>query len=210
MTDDRHDGLSTTLNKVREAYRLIHAYQRLTIDIMGLIYEELAKHGASFHRWAPVLGHYPPRSRFDQPFFAPGNGWAWDLVPGYAWKASFDHATPTHAHRIIVYIISDTGLEYGTTEPDPETFEPPERCASTVWVRVWRSAAPGQDWEPARRYVNANPGVNDGERHTLTVNGQTMEFQHITVPLEGLDDGAAVHQLVIQPILRWLGGDVAS
>ena len=77
------------LRDVRDAYRIVHAYQRRILDTMNLIGDAFPE--ASFYYWDCHNYSHPPQRRSDI-----RKGWAWDGLPMHAFSVLLTRDMPEH------------------------------------------------------------------------------------------------------------------
>jgi len=152
--------------QLRRAYRLVHGYQRATIDLAREIATRL---GLEFFSWSPVFNDPPGQRRTDIT-----RNWAWDLLPVYSIYIAFTTPGPIRkgSYMLIVWAEADSGFSdlcNKTTrgEPDVMKLAPPESCETRIhflhavvedspkvkdsqafWKNLWE-----EDWQETENFV---------------------------------------------------------
>jgi hypothetical protein len=191
--------LKAALTDVRRAYRLVYAYQRRVFDLAGAIAEPLEAAGFEFEHWEPTLFATPGKS-----FYKPDK-WAWDFLPAYSFRSTWNRFRPSDVRRASLTIVADTGFEKKRAEPDPADFVPPEKALSELWLNLWRSEVT-PPWEKTVAALASAGEIADGQEHKLDVGGVACQFRRLRVDLSDLLEEATVDKRLLQPVRQWLSG----
>lgn len=141
--------IDEALLDVRKAYRLIHDYQRMTLDVVKYIGQQL---GMTYAGGSPKFSDASPR---------PGKGsldfWAWDWLNLVLYEFRFTQGSAKgRGVTLSILLISDTGYfssgEEPREEPDGSSF--PSVTSSRTAVAFLLSKKP---WTPS--FMESNQGL---------------------------------------------------
>lgn len=138
MNANKTAELSGLLANVRDAYRLIWAYQRRCLDTVQVIADQFPE--LSFYQWSSLLSNHPPQ-RGTSPF----NRWTWDYIPLHSTSfLSIRSGDNRHAPRagewmLEIRLRTDTAVvPTDKVEPDPTRLEPSASSQTTMGLIGWK------------------------------------------------------------------------
>lgn len=157
--------LNEKLIHVRQGTRLLAAYYRRIVDILGLVQATLdgkTKLGLRFRRWEPWH-----TESIGKQTVSPVGRWGWDFVPladaWFVWSTD-KRDTPVGAGSVAVQVdhVTDTGFAVpeDETEPDPSTFRPSSECSTVLRIYVYAlvRGACADSWD---RIYHVNQDADD-------------------------------------------------
>lgn len=196
------DELEATLRTVREAYRVVHAYQRRVLDMMAALDREFATRQLSFSWWSPACTLRPPERSSRSVL---GDRWAWDLSPGVAMSFAWSHEPSANApwRRVLVLPIAEwIARSNAGGEPDGDSLGDASERRSKIVVRC--EAASGRiDWDELWLALSSRPGWRQGTQ-TFSV-GATACAAEVVVDesLSRIRDTDALRERVVTPVAKW-------
>lgn len=138
MRAEKTAKLDELLANVRDAYRLIWAYQRRCLDTAQLIADQFPE--LSFYQWSSLLSNQPPQ-RGTSPF----KKWTWDYLPLHS--TSFlsvrngerRYAPKAGEWMLEIRLRTDTAVvPADRIEPDPTGLEPSASSQTTMALIGWK------------------------------------------------------------------------
>lgn len=207
---DATTSLSEQMIQVRNAYRLVVAYQRRLLDIVKMTKMQLQKQhrGLAFYRWGP--------NKWSRPGVQdPTQKWAWDFVPlcqcDIGWVTS---ALPVPG-SFWVWLTHEGDSGWNTEvpgEPDPLTFKPAEECHTRLHAGVLGvtgltiGAEALGDWfglydalEPKLTPERLSAGFEDNAAAAVA------RIRELAVNVEELSSPELVTKKLIEPLLEFAG-----
>lgn len=129
-------------SNIRQAHRLIAAYERRVLDTMAFVGDRLRQYGFWPRGWS-LAQHAPPPQAKNSDWM---NRWVWDYLPlgdvqGWWMRGSEERVAGT-MHVLVEHVV-DTAIESWRRErngePDPLEFAALEQRhgAATVWRARW-------------------------------------------------------------------------
>jgi hypothetical protein len=147
-----NDEISKALIDVRKAYRLVYLYTASILDAVQRISQEF---NCRFYVWTPTYYSNSP-TIITSPF--PPSRWAWDMIPFYNTSFLFlsegaDRNTQNKGDWMLEISIetdssaTDKFSEECEEEPNPLSFEPPEKAESNLYLLFYYCTQPNEfDW----------------------------------------------------------------
>lgn len=196
------EQLLEALTDVRKAYRLVYAYQRRLFDLMNYLDKELIRSHIAFEEWDSAKYRFPSKAR-SSPVYR--DCWAWDLIPGYWPRFSFQSQGRSPHVYIDIEVPVDSGFSERVGEPDPSNFIEASEAKSELWAEVWTATAPLANRTDAYGKLvdkHAAATLDGGETVRQDLGGNIVSYTLLRVDLAELADETAVREKLVEPLLR--------
>lgn len=126
------------LRDVRDAYRIVHAYQRRILDTMNLVGDAFPE--ASFYYWDCLNYNHPPQRSSDI-----RKVWAWDALPMHGFSVFLTREMP-ESYRVkpggwmleLSALADDAFESEGEGEPDATSFAGSDQAGTKFDLVMWR------------------------------------------------------------------------
>lgn len=148
--------IDETLLDVRKAYRLLSAYQRMALDAVNFIGNQL---GMNYVGGWPLFSNVSPRDGKGKP-----ENWSWDWLNMVLYEFHFTQTLPdSRTLSFSIILISDTGCftsGNGIDEPVAANFLSPEQSKTKIGFLI----SADNDWSPPSKATHADmKAFTDGE-----------------------------------------------
>jgi hypothetical protein len=194
----RDSELAQSLEDVRAAYRLLHAYQRRTLDTVNLIADQFPDR--TFYQWASALYAMPPQ-RGKSPFMRG----AWDFMPLYNTSFLFtkggDSAFRPRKGDWLLEVKVETdsghapfiGMDHEPTLADLGDVSEAETSASIIVWHCDRDVTGNVNWYDGVWSIESWPTDEEiaDKRPGSAADGSIRTFK-VDTPLENLPDRASI------------------
>lgn len=136
MTIDR------ALLDVRKAYRLIHSYQEMALDLCETIVEHLKRElkcTLRFYHWSPSWADSPPKANSDPT----ARKSIWDFTPLYDFCVLYLPETADYENHkpgdwmLVIRVLADSGYDTAAGPGDPRDFADPASCDALLRSYVY-------------------------------------------------------------------------
>jgi len=201
------------LATIRRAYRYVVAYERRVLDTITQIDESVREGGferVKPHGWSPLYRAFPSKSWS-------ADSWAWDNVPNYICRYSWERGeqNTVGAIRVLVDHVADSAFEakilsrVGLPELDPLTeLGEPEKSRSLLRCLVVETVAPlpAATWKLYWHQIFAAefsvPALNVLQPPTAIAHRESagLRLTVSTVDLESFEDGATITERLLAPL----------